>query len=95
MNLILMIFFIIIGIAGLIFQVDAGVFIGFSLFPYQFIKMKINSSANDIMISIGALIGTVYFLWMKNWLLVALFLFSHALTYTAGKHMTKEDNREE
>lgn len=92
MNLILVIFFIILGIAGLIFGVDAGVFIGFSLFPYQFSKMKINKSINNILIGIGSLIGSVYFLWSKNWLLFGLFLFSQVITFSASQYLMKDVN---
>lgn len=90
--MILVIFFIIIGIAGLIFRVDAGVFIGFSLFPYQYTRMSINEKVNNIMIGIGSIIGTVYFIWTRNWILVVLFLFSQALTYTASQHLMKDGN---
>jgi len=93
LNIILVVFFIILGIAGLFFGVDAGVFIGFSLFPYQFSKMRINKSINNILIGIGALIGSIYFIWTNNWLLLGLFLFSQGLTFSASQHLMKEDNK--
>jgi len=93
LNIVLVVFFIILGIAGLVFGVDAGVFIGFSLFPYQFSKMKINQSINNILIGIGALIGSVYFIWTNNWLLLGLFLFSQGLTFSASQHLMKDENK--
>jgi len=90
LNLVLVVFFTILGIAGLVFRVDVGVFIGFSLFPYQFSKMKINRSINNILIGIGAFIGSVYFLWTKDWLLFGLFLFSQVITFSASQYLMKD-----
>lgn len=95
MNIILVIFFIVVGTAGLIFKVDAGVFIGFSLFPFQLSKMKISKSINNIFIVIGTLIGSIYFIWTTDWLLFGLFLFSQALTYSASRYLMKGENLNE
>ena len=93
LNFLLVVFFIIIGVAGFIFKVDAGVFIGFSLFPFQLSKMKKGKSFNNIFIVIGTLLGSVYFIWTTNWLLLVLFLFSQTLTYSASLHLMKDENQ--
>ncbi|MFP4662269.1 MAG: hypothetical protein ACLFPF_08760 [Halanaerobiales bacterium] len=95
MNLILVIFFILIGFAGLVFHNNVGVFVGFALFPFQFSKMRKSEKANNIVLGVAAVLGSVYFIWTKEWLLLGLFLLSQVLTYNASQHLMKtEENIE-
>ncbi|MFW6287395.1 MAG: hypothetical protein ACOC2J_01430 [bacterium] len=93
MNLILVIFFVLVGIAGLVFQNNVGVFVGFALFPFQFSKMKKSEKANNIVLGIAAVLGSVYFILTKEWLLLALFLVSQVLTYNASQHMMEAEEQ--
>ncbi len=74
MNKFLFVFFVIIGAAGLIFQVEAGVFVGAALVPWELIKMNINKK-----ITVGTLIictaaGLIYFIIMGLWYLFGLLI---------------------
>ncbi len=96
MNIFLLIFFLIIGIAGFVYQVNAGVFIGFSLIPWQVIRLKYSKKLNLIAILITAVTGSIYFIYLKgSWKLFVLFLFVELYNYWGHRkieidtHLTK------
>ncbi|MCC3145901.1 hypothetical protein LJ207_11300 [Halanaerobium sp. Z-7514] len=81
MNLFLLIIFIIIGIAGLTYNVDAGVFIGLGLIPWQVLKIKFKKKFVLTAIITTTLIGGGYFIYFQEWLILALFIFIQLYNY--------------
>ncbi|ACL69064.1 hypothetical protein [Halothermothrix orenii] len=75
MNVFLLIFFILLAIAGLIFKVDAGVFAGLGLATWQVIRLRINKTLNLVTILITTIMGSVYFYITDNTLFLILFIF--------------------
>ena len=75
MDIFLMIFFTILGIVGLIYKVDAGVFVGLSLVPWELIKIGINQTLNLIVIIICGILGSIFFIMIDAWILLVLFIF--------------------
>ena len=80
MNIFFSIFFSIVGITGLFYQVDAGVMAGLGLLPWQFVKMKTKKLCL-IVIIISSLAGISYFIVNKEWLLAGLFLLIQLYNY--------------
>ncbi len=81
MNIFFLILFMLIGASGLFYQVDSGVFIGFALIPWQFLKIKLNKKIVLTSILISAVIGGGYFIYTKKWLITALFIFIQFYNY--------------
>ncbi|ADQ15244.1 hypothetical protein [Halanaerobium hydrogeniformans] len=81
MNLFLLIVFVIIGFAGLFYNVDAGVFIGFGLIPWQVLKIKMKKKFVLTSIISTTLIGGGYFIYSQEWLILALFIFIQLYNY--------------
>lgn len=81
MDFFMLIFFLIVGIAGLIFNNVIGVFIGFGLVPWQIIKLRKSKKLNLISIIVTALIGIIFFIYVKEWVLLALFIFIEVYNY--------------
>jgi len=81
MNIFLLIIFIIIGAAGLIYNVDSGVFIGFGLIPWQILKIKLKKNLVLSAIIITTLIGGGYFIYFRKWVITALFIFIQLYNY--------------
>ena len=67
MDLFLAVVFGIIGIAGLIFGNDIGVFIGLGLLPWQLIKVKLSDIIVLGVIIINFSAGIIYFFINNNW----------------------------
>lgn len=80
MYIFLAIFFTIVGLAGLYYQVDAGVMAGLGLLPWQFIRMKTEKYTLLVMI-IATLAGIIYFILTNEWLLAGLFLLVQLYNY--------------
>jgi hypothetical protein len=80
-NFVLLIVFIIVGIAGLVFKVDSGVFIGLGLIPWQVLKIKIRKKIVLTSIIITTLLGCGYFIYNQKWLFTALFIFIQLYNY--------------
>ena len=70
----LFIFFLIIGIAGLIFRVDAGVFVGAALVPWELIKLNVNNKLTVTVLALSTIAGATYFILMGVWHLLGLLL---------------------
>jgi hypothetical protein len=81
MDAFLLVIFIIVGFAGLIFQVDAGAFVGLSLAPWQIIKLDIGKKISLYAIILSTLIGGIYFIVISRWLLFLLFLLIEVYNY--------------
>lgn len=81
MNLFLLIFFIIIGIAGLYFKVETGVFVGLGLIPWQVIRMKKSKKMNLLAIIITGIAGSIFFALIREWVLLGLFIFIEFYNY--------------
>ncbi|MCF8001333.1 MAG: hypothetical protein K9K76_05720 [Halanaerobiales bacterium] len=81
MDAFLLVIFIIVGLAGLIFQVDAGAFVGLSLAPWQIIKLDIGKKISLYAIILSTLIGGIYFIAISRWLLFLLFLLIEVYNY--------------
>ena len=81
LNIILLVFFTIVGLAGLIYKVDSGVFVGLSLIPWQLIRIKVNKLLNIGSIVITTIAGCIFFIYLKSWLLLILFLFIEIYNY--------------
>ena len=92
MNLFLFILFLIIGIAGLVFKVDAGVFVGLSLMPWELIKMELEKKFIITAIVLTSLIGSIFFISRGQWQLFA-FLILVELYNVWGFY--REDNFDE
>lgn len=74
MHIFLFIFFLALAAAGLIFQVDMGVFVGLSLTPWELIKIGIPQKLILFIIILSALTGSIFFLFRSQWILTGLFL---------------------
>ncbi len=81
MDSFLLVIFIIVGLAGLIFQVEAGAFVGLSLAPWQIIKLDLGKKISLYAIIITTLIGSIYFISISRWLLFLLYLVIEAYNY--------------
>lgn len=81
MNIFFLGLFILVGAAGLFYQVDSGVFIGFGLIPWQLLKIKLNKKVVLTSILISTAIGGGYFIYTKKWLITALFIFIQLYNY--------------
>lgn len=90
LDLFLAIFFFIIGITGLVFQNNAGVFAGLSLFPWQMIKLMKGKLHSFIIIIISGITGTIFFVLKKEWPLVLLFLFIQLYNYWGYLNIKKK-----
>ena len=96
MNIFLLILFLILGISGLFYNVDTGVFVGFGLMPWQVIRLRISKKINIIAILISTIIGFIYFAFInRNWVFLALFLFIMLYNYWGHKHTRTDQNEME
>ena len=85
MDAFLLVIFIIVGIAGLIFKVEAGAFIGLSLAPWQIIKLDLGQKISLYAIILSTIIGSIYFISISRWLLFLLYLLVEAYNYWGYK----------
>jgi hypothetical protein len=85
MDAFLLVIFIIVGVAGLIFQVEAGVFIGLSLAPWQIIKLELGKKISLYVIILSTIIGSIYFISISRWLLFLLYLLVESYNYWGYK----------
>lgn len=81
MDAFLLVIFIIVGLAGLIFQVEAGVFVGLSLAPWQIIKLDLGEKISLYSIILSTIIGSIYFIATSKWLLFLLYLLIEVYNY--------------
>ncbi len=81
MDAFLLVIFIMVGIAGLIFKVEAGAFIGLSLAPWQIIKLDLGQKISLYAIILSTIIGSIYFISISRWLLFLLYLLVEAYNY--------------
>jgi hypothetical protein len=81
MNILLLVIFTIVGIAGLVYNVDSGVFIGLGLIPWQILKIKLKKKWVLSSIIITTLIGGGYFIYFNKWVITALFVFIQLYNY--------------
>ncbi|AZR72139.1 hypothetical protein BBF96_01250 [Anoxybacter fermentans] len=71
-HIFLLVLFIIVGVAGLIYRVDEGVFIGLTLAPWEVRIVlaffgKVNQKLVKMLIIIAGIIGVIYFLLQSRW----------------------------
>ncbi len=85
MDAFLLVIFIIVGVAGLIFQVEAGAFVGLSLAPWQIIKLNLGKKISLYAIVLSTLIGGIYFIAISRWLLFLLYLLIEVYNYWGYK----------
>ena len=85
MDAFLLVIFIIVGIAGLIFKVEAGAFVGLSLAPWQIIKLDLGEKISLYAIIFSTIIGGIYLISISRWLLFLLFLLVEAYNYWGYK----------
>lgn len=90
MNLILLILFVIVGIAGLFYNVDTGVFIGLGLIPWQILKIKLKRKFVLTAIVISSAAGLIYFIYYSKWLIAALFVFIQLYNYWGYLNISNE-----
>lgn len=90
MNLFLLIVFLIVGISGLFYNVDSGVFIGLGLIPWQVLKIKIKRKFVLTAIIISSIIGLGYFVYHSKWLISALFVFIQLYNYWGYLNIVNE-----
>ncbi len=81
MNIFLLIIFTVVGIAGLVFNVDSGVFIGLGLIPWQVLKIKFRKKIVLTAIILTTLVGGGYFIYFEKWVITALFIFIQLYNY--------------
>ena len=81
MNILLLVIFTLVGIAGLVYNVDSGVFIGLGLIPWQILKIKLKKKCVLSSIIITSLIGGGYFIYFNKWIITALFIFIQLYNY--------------
>ncbi|MFW6282262.1 MAG: hypothetical protein ACOC1O_05670 [bacterium] len=81
LNVFFAVFFGIVGIAGLIYGVETGVFIGLALFPWQIIQVTKKINISVIVIIICTIPGFIFFLHSKEWLLLLFFSFLQLYNY--------------
>lgn len=81
MNILLLVIFTLVGIAGLVYNVDSGVFIGLGLIPWQILKIKLKKKWVLSAIIITTLIGGGYFIYFNKWIITALFIFIQLYNY--------------
>jgi len=87
MNYFLLILFAGIGISGIFYKVDAGVFVGLSLLPWQIIRLRYSKKLNITAIIITAIVGSTYFMYVrKSWKLLLLFLFVELYNYWGNRN---------
>ncbi|MEJ6949671.1 hypothetical protein [Natronospora cellulosivora (SeqCode)] len=84
LNIFLAVFFAIIAIAGLVFAVETGVFIGLALFPLQIIQATRNKKLSMFIIVIAFIPGVVFLYLSKEWLLLFFFLVLQSYNYWAS-----------
>ncbi|MFW5992471.1 MAG: hypothetical protein ACOCQN_04695 [Halanaerobiaceae bacterium] len=87
MYILLAVFFAVLGVAGLYFSVDAGVMAGLGLLPWQFIGMQ--SKFAPVVLILSALAGVTYFIYIRDWLLVVLFILVQSYNYYGYKKKIK------
>jgi hypothetical protein len=81
MSYFLFIIFFFVGITGLVYKVDSGVFIGFGLIPWQIMRFGISKKLNLASIVITLMIGGIYFLILHKWSFLFLFIFIQAYNF--------------
>ncbi|MFW5985789.1 MAG: hypothetical protein ACOCQH_00365 [Halanaerobiales bacterium] len=74
MILFLLILFLLIGVAGLIYNVDTGVFVGLGLVPWQLIRLDYSRKLSLLAIGVTVVLGVIFFYRLQNWTLLILFL---------------------
>lgn len=90
MNLILLILFVIVGVAGLFYNVDTGVFIGLGLIPWQILKIKLRRKFVLTAIIVSSAAGLIYFIYYSKWLIAALFVFIQLYNYWGYLNISNE-----
>lgn len=90
MNLFLLIIFLIVGIAGLFYNVDTGVFIGLGLIPWQILKIKLRRKFVLTAIILSSTAGLGYFIYHSKWLIAALFIFIQLYNYWGYLNIANE-----
>ena len=80
-NYFMLIFFSIVGTAGLIFDNEIGVFVGLGLIPWQIIGLRKSKALNLTAIILTTIIGAGFFIYMGKWILLLFFLFIEAYNY--------------
>ncbi|MFW5998536.1 MAG: hypothetical protein ACOC4G_08950 [Bacillota bacterium] len=97
MHIFLFLLFLILGLAGLIYKVDTGVFVGFSLIPWELIKIGINRKLILAALTVCSLAGLIFFIMIKEWVLFLLFIlvqfynvWGYYRKYIMGKELDKK-----
>ena len=79
MTIFLLIFFGLLGVSGLIFKVDVGVFTGLGLLPWQVIKLKKGKNLTLLLLILSGGLGSIHFLragewkWLVGFILIILY----------------------
>lgn len=90
MNLFLLIIFILVGVAGLFYNVDSGVFIGLGLIPWQILKIKMRRKFVLTAIILTSVAGLGYFIYYSKWLIAVLFVFIQLYNYWGYLNIVNE-----
>ncbi len=97
----LLVLFIFVGIFGLVFKVDEGVFIGLALIPWQvrvvlaFFKKK-NRRLIEILIWVSVIVGVAYFIFRGRWIpAIAMFGVQSYVYKIISKPAKKETTGDE
>lgn len=103
-HLLLFFLFILVGIFGLIFQVDEGVLIGLALAPWQLRVIlsaygKRKSGLLKVMILVAGVVGFGYFLLQSNWVwglaLLAFEGFLYLLVVKTDQFIANQESAKE
>lgn len=90
MNWLLLIIFILVGVAGLFYNVDSGVFIGLGLIPWQILKINFKRKFILTSIIISSILGLGYFIYYSKWLIASLFVFIQLYNYWGYLNIVNE-----
>ncbi len=81
MNTVLLILFITVGISGMFYGVDTGVFVGLGLVPWQVMRLRISRKLNLAAIFVTGIAGLIYFGLSGNWKILILFIVIELYNY--------------
>lgn len=90
MNLFLLIIFVLVGVSGLFYNVDTGVFIGLGLIPWQILKIKLKRKFVLTSIILSTAAGLGYFIYYGEWLIALLFIFIQLYNYWGYLNIVNE-----
>ena len=93
MHFFLLIFFGLLGIMGLHYKVDVGVFTGLGLLPWQVIRLKRGKNLNLLVLALCGILGSGYFIMVKGWKWLVVFIL--IILYNYWGHLQTQGSRGE